>query len=118
MAEEQNPDAEGMDERFSGWVGGSNDEAGETEEGKDWKTNGRQQWRSKKSSPLKLWDRLRILPYLLVAFGSIDLIMGYSGCFFLWNRQHGNSNPKPLMQLTQGSVVELDRLPGEPPSCN
>jgi len=57
-----------------------------------------------------------ILPYLLVAVVPILIwIMDIPVGSFYGIRQHGNSRSRNLMQLTQGSVVELDRfLLGEP----
>lgn len=111
MAEEQNPDQEGMDEGLADEWAAAMSEAGETGEGieDEWAAAMSEQ----KVEPVKL-ENLSGPSVPSGGIGSdLDLIMDIP---VVLSMELGNTEIaiRNLMQLTQGSVVELDRFAGEP----
>lgn len=114
MAEEQNPDAEGMDEDLADEWAAAMSEAGETG-GSDSDID--DEWAAAMSEqdvkPVKL-EELSTPSVPGNGVGSdLDLIMDIPVTLSM---ELGNTEIaiRNLMQLTQGSVVELDRFAGEP----
>lgn len=113
MAEEQNPDAAGMDEDLADEWAAAMSEAGETEEGEGIEDEWAAAMSEQKVEPVKL----ETLSNAAVPSGGVgsdlDLIMDIP---VVLSMELGNTEIaiRNLMQLTQGSVVELDRFAGEP----
>ncbi|WP_421855215.1 flagellar motor switch protein FliN [Marinomonas sp.] len=112
MAEEQNPDAAGMDEDLADEWAAAMSEAGETDDEEvedEWAAAMSEQ----KVEPIKL-ETLSNPSVPAGGVGSdLDLIMDIP---VVLSMELGNTEIaiRNLMQLTQGSVVELDRFAGEP----
>ncbi|QUX96837.1 flagellar motor switch protein FliN [Marinomonas sp. CT5] len=113
MAEEQNPDAAGMDDDLADEWAAAMSEAGETE-GDD---SVEDEWASAMSEQNVEPVKLETLSNPSVPNGGVgsdlDLIMDIP---VVLSMELGNTEIaiRNLMQLTQGSVVELDRFAGEP----
>lgn len=110
MAEEQSPDQEGMDEGLADEWAAAMSEAGETEGGAE------DEWAAALSEQEVKPAQLDTLtsPAPAGAVGSdLDLIMDIPVTLAM---ELGSTEIaiRTLMQLTQGSVVELDRFAGEP----
>ena len=112
MAEEQSPDQEGMDEGLADEWAAAMSEAGETEgDGLE------DEWASAMSEQEVEPVKLEELSNPAVPSGGIgsdlDLIMDIP---VVLSMELGSTEIaiRNLMQLTQGSVVELDRFAGEP----
>ncbi|MFQ3186311.1 flagellar motor switch protein FliN [Marinomonas primoryensis] len=113
MAEEQNPDAEGMDEDLADEWAAAMTEAGETEEGEGLEDEWAAAMTEQQVEPVKL-ETLTNPSVPAGGVGSdLDLIMDIP---VVLSMELGNTEIaiRNLMQLTQGSVVELDRFAGEP----
>ena len=113
MAEEQNPDAEGMDEDLADEWAAAMTEAGETEEGEGLEDEWAAAMTEQEVEPVKL-ETLTNPSVPAGGVGSdLDLIMDIP---VILSMELGNTEIaiRNLMQLTQGSVVELDRFAGEP----
>jgi flagellar motor switch protein FliN/FliY len=113
MAEEQNPDAEGMDEDLADEWAAAMTEAGETEEGEGLEDEWAAAMTEQEVEPVKL-ETLTNPSVPAGGVGSdLDLIMDIP---VVLSMELGNTEIaiRNLMQLTQGSVVELDRFAGEP----
>ena len=112
MAEEQNPDAAGMDEDLADEWAAAMSEAGET--GDDGIED---EWAAAMSEQKVEPVKLETLSNPSVPSGGVgsdlDLIMDIP---VVLSMALGNTEIaiRTLMQLTQGSVVELDRFAGEP----
>ncbi|WP_133011754.1 flagellar motor switch protein FliN [Marinomonas flavescens] len=113
MAEEQNPDAEGMGEDLADeWAAAmseSGDAGGEGDIDDEWAAAMSEQ----EVKPVKL-EELAAPSVAGADVGSdLDLIMDIPVTLSM---ELGNTEIaiRNLMQLTQGSVVELDRFAGEP----
>ncbi|MEL0637912.1 flagellar motor switch protein FliN [Marinomonas sp. TI.3.20] len=113
MAEEQNPDAEGMGEDLADeWAAAmseSGDAGGEGDIDDEWAAAMSEQ----EVKPVKL-EELATPSVAGADVGSdLDLIMDIPVTLSM---ELGNTEIaiRNLMQLTQGSVVELDRFAGEP----
>ena len=114
MAEEQSPDQEGMDEGLADEWAAAMSEAGETDSGSE--GGAEDEWAAALSEqevkPAQL-DNLTS-PAPAGSIGSdLDLIMDIPVTLAM---ELGSTEIaiRTLMQLTQGSVVELDRFAGEP----
>jgi len=112
MAEEESPDQEGMDEGLADEWAAAMSEAGETEgDGLE------DEWASAMSEQEVEPVKLEELSNPAVPSGGIgsdlDLIMDIP---VVLSMELGSTEIaiRNLMQLTQGSVVELDRFAGEP----
>ncbi|MAF16614.1 MAG: flagellar motor switch protein FliN [Marinomonas sp.] len=114
MAEETNPDAEGMDEDLADEWAAAMSEAGESESGESGEGLD-DEWAAAMSEQ-------DVKPVQLDQLGSsaggalssdMDLIMDIPVTLSM---ELGNTEIaiRNLLQLTQGSVVELDRFAGEP----
>ena len=114
MAEETNPDAEGMDEDLADEWAAAMSEAGESESGESGEGFD-DEWAAAMSEQ-------DVKPVQLDQLGSsaggalssdMDLIMDIPVTLSM---ELGNTEIaiRNLLQLTQGSVVELDRFAGEP----
>ncbi|MDE8603745.1 flagellar motor switch protein FliN [Marinomonas sp. RSW2] len=113
MAEEQNPDAEGMDDDLADEWAAAMTEAGETEEGEGLEDEWAAAMTEQEVEPVKL-ETLTNPSVPAGGVGSdLDLIMDIP---VVLSMELGNTEIaiRNLMQLTQGSVVELDRFAGEP----
>jgi flagellar motor switch protein FliN/FliY len=113
MAEEQNPDAKGMDEDLADEWAAAMTEAGETEEGEGLEDEWAAAMTEQQVEPVKL-ETLTNPSVPAGGVGSdLDLIMDIP---VVLSMELGNTEIaiRNLMQLTQGSVVELDRFAGEP----
>jgi flagellar motor switch protein FliN/FliY len=113
MAEEQNPDAEGMDEDLADEWAAAMTEAGGTEEGEGLEDEWAAAMTEQQVEPVKL-ETLTNPSVPAGGVGSdLDLIMDIP---VVLSMELGNTEIaiRNLMQLTQGSVVELDRFAGEP----
>lgn len=112
MAEEQSPDQEGMDEGLADEWAAAMSEAGETEESEGIED----EWAAAMTEQVEP-VKLETLTNTAVPSGGIgsdlDLIMDIP---VVLSMELGNTEIaiRNLMQLTQGSVVELDRFAGEP----
>lgn len=112
MAEEQNPDAEGMDEGLADEWAAAMSESGDSEEGAV-----DDEWAAAMSEQEVKPVKLETLSSPSVPSGGVgsdlDLIMDIPVTLSM---ELGNTEIaiRNLMQLTQGSVVELDRFAGEP----
>ncbi|ETX10895.1 flagellar motor switch protein FliN [Marinomonas ushuaiensis DSM 15871] len=113
MAEEQSPDQEGMDEGLADEWAAAMSEAGDTAEegvGLD------DEWAAAMTEQIEP-VKLETLSSSAVPSGGVgsdlDLIMDIP---VVLSMELGNTEIaiRNLMQLTQGSVVELDRFAGEP----
>lgn len=113
MAEEQSPDQEGMDEGLADEWAAAMSEAGETDEDEGVDDEWAAAMTEQDVAPIKL----ETLSNPAVPGGGIgadlDLIMDIP---VVLSMELGNTEIaiRNLMQLTQGSVVELDRFAGEP----
>lgn len=111
MAEEQNPDAAGMDEDLADEWAAAMSEAGEKDEEVE------DEWAAAMSEQKVEPVKLETLSNPSVPSGGVgsdlDLIMDIP---VVLSMELGNTEIaiRNLMQLTQGSVVELDRFAGEP----
>ncbi|MCB5161972.1 flagellar motor switch protein FliN [Marinomonas algarum] len=113
MAEEQNPDQEGMDEGLADEWAAAMSEAGETTESEGIEDEWAAAMSEQKVEPVKL-ETLSDPSVPKGGVGSdLDLIMDIP---VVLSMELGNTEIaiRNLMQLTQGSVVELDRFAGEP----
>jgi len=113
MAEEQNPDAEGMDEDLADEWAAAMSEAGDAEEGEGLEDEWAAAMTEQEVKPVKL-ETLTTPSVPAGGVGSdLDLIMDIP---VVLSMELGNTEIaiRNLMQLTQGSVVELDRFAGEP----
>ena len=113
MAEEQNPDAEGMDEGLADEWAAAMSEAGDTGEGEGLEDEWAAAMTEQEVEPVKL-ETLKSPSVPAGGVGSdLDLIMDIP---VILSMELGNTEIaiRNLMQLTQGSVVELDRFAGEP----
>jgi flagellar motor switch protein FliN/FliY len=113
MAEEQNPDAEGMDEDLADEWAAAMTEAGGAEEGEGLEDEWAAAMTEQEVKPVKL-ETLTTPSVPAGGVGSdLDLIMDIP---VVLSMELGNTEIaiRNLMQLTQGSVVELDRFAGEP----
>lgn len=113
MAEEQNPDAAGMDEDLADEWAAAMSEAGETEGDEEIEDEWAAAMSEQKVEPVKL-ENLTNPSVPSGGVGSdLDLIMDIP---VVLSMELGNTEIaiRNLMQLTQGSVVELDRFAGEP----
>ncbi|MBJ7555232.1 flagellar motor switch protein FliN [Marinomonas spartinae] len=113
MAEEQNPDAEGMDEGLADEWAAAMSEAGETGGQDDVDDEWAAAMSEQDAKPVKL-ESLSAPSVPSGGVGSdLDLIMDIPVTLSM---ELGNTEIaiRNLMQLTQGSVVELDRFAGEP----
>ncbi len=112
MAEEQSPDQEGMDEGLADEWAAAMSEAGETEESEGIED----EWAAAMTEQVEP-VKLETLTNPAVPSGGVgsdlDLIMDIP---VVLSMELGNTEIaiRNLMQLTQGSVVELDRFAGEP----
>ncbi|WP_255826016.1 flagellar motor switch protein FliN [Marinomonas rhizomae] len=113
MAEEQNPDAAGMDEDLADEWAAAMSEAGETDGDEEIEDEWAAAMSEQKVEPVKL-ENLTNPSVPSGGVGSdLDLIMDIP---VVLSMELGNTEIaiRNLMQLTQGSVVELDRFAGEP----
>lgn len=113
MAEEQSPDQEGMDEGLADEWAAAMSEAGETEESEGVDDEWAAAMTEQDVVPVKL-ETLSNPAIPGDGIGSdLDLIMDIP---VVLSMELGNTEIaiRNLMQLTQGSVVELDRFAGEP----
>ena len=113
MAEEQNPDAAGMDEDLADEWAAAMYEAGGTEDSEGIEDEWAAAMSEQKVEPVKL-ETLTNPSVPSGGVGSdLDLIMDIP---VVLSMELGNTEIaiRNLMQLTQGSVVELDRFAGEP----
>ncbi|WP_394182244.1 flagellar motor switch protein FliN [Marinomonas posidonica] len=115
MAEEQSPDQEGMDENLADEWAAAMSEAGETGDSDEGAVD--DEWAAamneQEAEPVKL-ETLTAPNVPEGGVGSdLDLIMDIP---VVLSMELGNTDIaiRNLMQLTQGSVVELDRFAGEP----
>ncbi|RBO83232.1 flagellar motor switch protein FliN [Marinomonas aquiplantarum] len=115
MAEEQSPDQEGMDENLADEWAAAMSEAGETGDSDEGAVD--DEWAAamneQEAEPVKL-ETLTAPNVPEGGIGSdLDLIMDIP---VVLSMELGNTDIaiRNLMQLTQGSVVELDRFAGEP----
>lgn len=114
MAEETNPDAEGMDEDLADEWAAAMSEAGESESGESGEGLD-DEWAAAMSEqdvkPVEL-DQLGSSTGGVLS-SDMDLIMDIPVTLSM---ELGNTEIaiRNLLQLTQGSVVELDRFAGEP----
>lgn len=114
MAEETNPDAEGMDEDLADEWAAAMSEAGESESGESGEGLD-DEWAAAMSEqdvkPVEL-DQLGSSSGGVLS-SDMDLIMDIPVTLSM---ELGNTEIaiRNLLQLTQGSVVELDRFAGEP----
>ncbi|AEF53871.1 flagellar motor switch protein FliN [Marinomonas posidonica] len=115
MAEEQSPDQEGMDENLADEWAAAMTEAGETGDSDEGAVD--DEWAAamneQEAEPVKL-ETLTAPNVPEGGIGSdLDLIMDIP---VVLSMELGNTDIaiRNLMQLTQGSVVELDRFAGEP----
>ncbi|KZN12923.1 flagellar motor switch protein FliN [Marinomonas sp. TW1] len=115
MAEEQSPDQEGMDENLADEWAAAMSEAGETGDSDEGAVD--DEWAAamneQEAEPVKL-ETLTAPNVPDGGVGSdLDLIMDIP---VVLSMELGNTDIaiRNLMQLTQGSVVELDRFAGEP----
>jgi flagellar motor switch protein FliN len=113
MAEEQNPDSAGMDDDLADEWAAAMSEAGDTNDGEGLEDEWAAAMSEQKVEPVKL----ETLSNPAVPSGGVgsdlDLIMDIP---VVLSMELGNTEIaiRNLMQLTQGSVVELDRFAGEP----
>ena len=113
MSEEQSPDQEGMEDGLADEWAAAMSEAGETEDGEGVEDEWASAMSEQEVEPIKL----ETLSNSTVPSGGIgsdlDLIMDIP---VVLSMELGNTEIaiRNLMQLTQGSVVELDRFAGEP----
>lgn len=113
MAEETNPDAEGMDSELADEWAAAMSEASESEGGDE---NLDDEWAAAMSEqdvkPVEL-EQLGGVPAGTGLASDMDLIMDIPVTLSM---ELGNTEIaiRNLLQLTQGSVVELDRFAGEP----
>ena len=113
MAEEQNPDAAGMDDDLADEWAAAMTEAGEEGEGEGLEDEWAAAMTEQDVEPVKL-ETLTNPSVPSGGVGSdLDLIMDIPVTLSM---ELGNTEIaiRNLMQLTQGSVVELDRFAGEP----
>lgn len=113
MAEEQNPDQEGMDEGLADEWAAAMSEAGETGDSEGIEDEWAAAMSEQKVEPVKL-ETLSNPSRSKGDIGSdLDLIMDIP---VVLSMELGNTEIaiRNLMQLTQGSVIELDRYAGEP----
>jgi len=113
MAEEQNPDAAGMDDDLADEWAAAMTEAGEEGEGEGLEDEWAAAMTEQEVEPVKL-ETLTNPSIPNGGVGSdLDLIMDIP---VVLSMELGNTEIaiRNLMQLTQGSVVELDRFAGEP----
>ena len=113
MAEEQSPDQEGMDEGLADEWAAAMSEAGETDEEAEGVDD---EWAAAMTEQDVVPIKLETLSNPAVPGGvgsDLDLIMDIP---VVLSMELGNTEIaiRNLMQLTQGSVVELDRFAGEP----
>ncbi|BFM49310.1 flagellar motor switch protein FliN [Marinomonas sp. THO17] len=115
MAEEQSPDQEGMDENLADEWAAAMSEAGETDDSDEGAVD--DEWAAAMNEQDVQPAKLETLTVPNVPEGGIgsdlDLIMDIP---VVLSMELGNTEIaiRNLMQLTQGSVVELDRFAGEP----
>lgn len=115
MAEEQSPDQEGMDENLADEWAAAMSEAGETGDSDEGAVD--DEWAAAMNEQEAQPVKLETLTAPNVPDGGIgsdlDLIMDIP---VVLSMELGNTEIaiRNLMQLTQGSVVELDRFAGEP----
>ena len=113
MAEEQNPDAAGMDDDLADEWAAAMSEAGDA----DGEENLDDEWAAAMSEqdvkPVKLEELATPSTSGTDVGSDLDLIMDIPVTLSM---ELGNTEIaiRNLMQLTQGSVVELDRFAGEP----
>lgn len=113
MAEETNPDAEGMDEDLADEWAAAMSEAGDAEDGGDIDDEWAAAMSEQDVKPVQL-DQLGGEVSNSPGLGSdLDLIMDIPVTLSM---ELGSTEIaiRNLLQLTQGSVVELDRFAGEP----
>jgi len=114
MAEEQSPDQEGMDEGLADEWAAAMSEAGDTAGESDGLDD---EWAAAMTEQVVEPVKLETLSSPSVPNGGVgsdlDLIMDIP---VVLSMELGNTEIaiRNLMQLTQGSVVELDRFAGEP----
>lgn len=113
MAEDKSPDQEGMDDDLADEWAAAMSEAGEKGDGEEIEDEWAAAMSEQKVEPAKL-ETLTSPTIPAGGVGSdLDLIMDIP---VVLSMELGNTEIaiRNLMQLTQGSVVELDRFAGEP----
>lgn len=113
MAEETNPDAEGMDQDLADEWAAAMSEAGDAgEDSGDLDDEWAAAMSEQEVKPVQL-DQLGSVPSVAGLSSDMELIMDIPVTLSM---ELGNTEIaiRNLLQLTQGSVVELDRFAGEP----
>lgn len=112
MAEETNPDAEGMDQDLADEWAAAMSEAGDAGDGGDLDDEWAAAMSEQEVKPVQL-DQLGSVPSVAGLSSDMELIMDIPVTLSM---ELGNTEIaiRNLLQLTQGSVVELDRFAGEP----
>ena len=113
MAEETNPDAEGMDQDLADEWAAAMSEAGDSgDDGGDLDDEWAAAMSEQDVKPVQL-DQLGSAPSVAGLGSDMELIMDIPVTLSM---ELGNTEIaiRNLLQLTQGSVVELDRFAGEP----
>lgn len=113
MAEETNPDAEGMDQDLADEWAAAMSEAGDAgEDSGDLDDEWAAAMSEQEVKPVQL-DQLGSAPSMAGLSSDMELIMDIPVTLSM---ELGNTEIaiRNLLQLTQGSVVELDRFAGEP----